>query len=243
MRLQQRADDGDERAKAALELAHDPNQFLSTVQVGITWSACWPGPTAAPRSPSRWPCRSSTCRCSRPTPSGLALGLVVAVITVLSLIIGELVPKRIGLNHPETIAVVGGGADACAGAASAARSSSLLTASTNLVLRVFGVKGHAEPHLTEDEIRAVISQGAETGALEETEESLVQRVFRVGDQRVRRDHDAARSTSNGWTSTPPSEELREFLAGHSARASSSCATARSTTCSARCGPRICCPRR
>ena len=105
------------------------------------------------------------------------------MITYLSLIIGELVPKRIGLNNPETIAswvarpmmwLSRAGSPAVA----------LLTASTNLVLRVFGIKGEAEQHLTEDELKALISQGAETGAVGATEENIVQRVFQLGDQRV-----------------------------------------------------------
>ena len=89
----------------------------------------------------------------------------------------------------------------------------LLTGSTNLVLRVLGIKGTAEAHLTEDEIRAVISQGAESGALEEHEESLVQRVFRVGDQRV-----GAIMTPRldiEWVDVDAAgDDLREFLSGH-----------------------------
>jgi putative hemolysin len=90
----------------------------------------------------------------------------------------------------------------------------LLTSSTNLVLRVFGIKGNAEPNLTEDEIKALISQGAETGAVGITEENIVQRVFQLGDQRV----------SSIMTPRPDiewidvdatEEELREFLASHS----------------------------
>ena len=142
-------------------------------------------------------------------------------ITYLSLIIGELVPKRIGLNHPETIASwVARPMQALARIGGPLVS--LLTGSTNLVLRLFGIKGQAEPHLTEDEIRAVISQGAESGALEETEESLVQRVFRVGDQRV-----AAIMTPRldiEWVDVDATDdELREFLAA-TATASSWCAT-------------------
>ena len=102
---------------------------------------------------------------------------------MLSLIFGELVPKRIGLNSPEAIASwvarpmmvlarIGGPIVA------------LLTSSTNVVMRVFGIKGDAEPNLTEDEIKALISQGAETGAVGATEENIVQRVFQLGDQRV-----------------------------------------------------------
>ena len=89
----------------------------------------------------------------------------------------------------------------------------LLTASTNLVLRVFGIKGEAEPNLTEDEIKALISQGAETGAVGATEENIVQRVFQLGDQRV-----AAIMTPRPdieWIDVDAGEEeLREFLASH-----------------------------
>ena len=131
---------------------------------------------------------------------------------MLSLIIGELVPKRIGLNNPEAIASwvarpmillsnIGG------------PFVGVLTASTNLVLRVFGIKGEAEPNLTEDEIKALISQGAETGAVGATEENIVQRVFQLGDQRV-----AAIMTPRPdieWIDVDASEEeLREFLASH-----------------------------
>ncbi len=212
VRLQQRADDGDTRAAAALALAHAPTQFLSTVQVGISLvgvlAGAYGGATIA-EPLQAWLTQFPQIA---PYAEAVALGLVVAVITYLSLIIGELVPKRIGLNHPETIASwvampmswlsrLGGPVVA------------LLTGSTNLVLRVFGVKGDVEPHLTEDEIRAVISQGAESGALEENEESLVQRVFRVGDQRV-----GAIMTPRldiEWVDVDASgEELRTFLSGH-----------------------------
>ncbi len=149
----------------------------------------------------------------RPTPTASRFGLVVGGITVLSLIFGELVPKRIGLNSPEAIASwvarpmmvlarIGGPIVA------------LLTSSTNVVMRVFGIKGDAEPNLTEDEIKALISQGAETGAVGATEENIVQRVFQLGDQRV-----AAIMTPRPdieWIDVDASEEeLREFLASHS----------------------------
>lgn len=212
VRLQQRAEDGDERAKTALALAHDPSQFLATVQVGITMvgvlAGAYGGVTiakqlAVPIANAGLPARYA---------EGIALGLVVAIITFLSLIVGELVPKRIGLNNPETIASwvarpmmwlsrVGGPFVA------------LLTASTNLMLRVFGIKGQAEPNLTEDEIKALISQGAETGAVGAAEENIVQRVFQLGDQRV-----AAIMTPRPdieWIDVAATaDELRVFLASH-----------------------------
>ncbi|HYE88456.1 MAG TPA: hemolysin family protein [Vicinamibacterales bacterium] len=213
VRLQQRAEDGDERAKAALALAHDPNKFLSTVQFGITLVGVLAGAYGGANIAARLEAPIATVPQLAPYAEGLALALVVSAITVLSLIVGELVPKRIGLNNPEAIASwvarpmmmlskVGGPA---VGA---------LTSATNLVLRVFGVKGQAEPNLTEDEIKALISQGAETGAVGATEENIVQRVFQLGDQRV-----AAIMTPRPdieWIDVDATEEeLREFLASHS----------------------------
>jgi len=212
VRLQQRADDGDERAKTALALAHDPNRFLSTVQVGITMVGVLAGAYGGARIADQVAEPIARVAELAPYADGIALGLVVTGITVLSLIVGELVPKRIALNNPEAIASwvarpmialsrIGGPAVA------------VLTASTNLVLRVFGIKGEAEPNLTEDEIKALISQGAETGAVGATEENIVQRVFQLGDQRV-----AGIMTPRPdieWIDVDASEEeLREFLASH-----------------------------
>jgi len=212
VRLQQRADDGDRRAAAALALAHSPSQFLSTVQIGISLVGVLAGAYGGATIAEPLGDAFLQVPLVAPYARGQSLGLEVAVITYLSLIIGELVPKRIGLNHPETIA-----SWVARPMLLLARIGSplvaLLTGSTNLVLRIFGIKGHAEAHLTEDEIRAVISQGAESGALEENEESLVQRVFRVGDQRV-----GAIMTPRldiEWVDVDAlGEELREFLSEH-----------------------------
>ena len=213
VRLQQRADEGDERAKAALALAHDPNKFLSTVQFGITLVGVLAGAYGGATIAEKLAQPISTVPQLAPYATGIALGVVVGVITILSLIIGELVPKRIALNNPEVIASwvarpmmmlarFGGPA---VGA---------LTAATNFVLRVFGIKGEAEPNLTEDEIKALISQGAETGAVGAAEENIVQRVFQLGDQRV-----AAIMTPRPdieWIDVDAGEEeIREFLASHS----------------------------
>jgi len=212
VRLQQRAEEGDERAKTALALAHDPNKFLSTVQFGITMVGVLAGAYGGATIAEQLAVPIAEFPQLAPYASGLALALVVGVITVLSLIIGELVPKRIGLNNPEAIASwvarpmiilskIGGPAV------------HVLTGATNLIMRIFGIKGEAEPNLTEDEIKALISQGAETGAVGATEENIVQRVFQLGDQRV-----AAIMTPRPdieWIDVDATEEeLREFLASH-----------------------------
>jgi putative hemolysin len=213
VRLQQRAEDGDERAKSALALATDPTQFLATVQVGITMVGVLAGAYGGATIAEKLAVPIATVPVLAPYAEGVALALVVTVITILSLIVGELVPKRIALNNPEAIASwmakpmtwlarVGGPAVA------------VLTSSTNLLLRVFGIKGEAEPHLTEEEIKALISQGAETGAVGATEEDILQRVFQLGDQRV-----ASIMTPRPdieWIDVDAGEEeLREFLASHS----------------------------
>jgi putative hemolysin len=212
VRLQQRAEEGDERAKTALALAHDPNKFLSTVQFGITMVGVLAGAYGGATIAEQLAVPIAEFPQLAPYASGLALALVVGVITVLSRIIGELVPKRIGLNNPEAIASwvarpmiilskIGGPAV------------HVLTGATNLIMRIFGIKGEAEPNLTEDEIKALISQGAETGAVGATEENIVQRVFQLGDQRV-----AAIMTPRPdieWIDVDATEEeLREFLASH-----------------------------
>jgi putative hemolysin len=213
VRLQQRAEEGDEGAQRALDLAHDPEKFLSTVQVGITLVGVFAGAYGGNRLAEPLGARIAEVPQLAPYADNIALALVVTVITVLSLIVGELVPKRIGLNSPELIASwvarpmmvlarIGGPIVA------------FLTGATNLVLRVFGIKGEAEPNLTEDEIKALISQGAETGAVGITEENIVQRVFQLGDQRV-----SAIMTPRPdieWIDVDAGEEeLREFLASHS----------------------------
>ena len=212
IRLQQRAEEGDHRAQAALELANAPAQFLSTVQFGITLVGVLAGAYGGARLSVPLADFLRTVPELARYADTLALGLVVAAITVLSLIFGELVPKNVGLQYPETIAAwvarpmvilskIGGPIVKA------------LTGATTLVMRVFGVKGDPEGGLTEDEIRAVISEGAETGVIEAAEESIVQRVFQLGDQRV-----AAIMTPRvdiEWVDvgiTP--EELREFLSTH-----------------------------
>jgi putative hemolysin len=213
VRLQQRAEEGDDGARRALDLAHDPEKFLSTVQVGITMVGVLAGAYGGNRLAAPLAARIAEVPQLAPYADNIALGLVVTAITVLSLIVGELVPKRIGLNNPEAIASwvarpmmvlarIGGPIVA------------FLTGATNFVLRVFGIKGEAEPNLTEDEIKALISQGAETGAVGVTEENIVQRVFQLGDQRV-----SALMTPRPdieWIDVDAGEEeLREFLASHS----------------------------
>lgn len=182
-RLQKRADEGHAGARAALELAESPDRFLSTVQIGITLvgvlSGAFGGAALAVHLAPVFDRVTFLARYSEQ----LSFGLVVLVITYFSLVIGELVPKKLALNTPETIAAV------------ISRPMNfisrwtapvvwLLSSSTNLVLKIFRRNAPAGAAVTEEEIRAMIIQGKTAGVLEETEQELMESVIRLDDQRI-----------------------------------------------------------
>lgn len=175
-RLQQRADNGDAGAKIAHELTRHPNIFLATVQIGITLigvlSGVFGGATAA-RTLASLIARVPSLA---PYASQIALVLVVLVITYLSLIIGELVPKRLALNNPEGIA-----ARVAGPMSTIARFGSpvvrLMSSSTDVVLRLLRVRHRDEPPITAEEIGVLLEQGARAGVFRESEQEMVEAVF------------------------------------------------------------------
>lgn len=181
VRLQQLANQGDAKARAALKLAESPNHFLSTVQVGISLigilTGAFGGATIATRLAVYIRLVPFLAAYSEP----ISFGIVVLLITYLSLIIGELVPKRLALNNPEKIAAIVA-IPMRALAALASPAVYLLSASTELVLRVLGITPSVEPQVTEEEIKILIEQGTEAGTFEEAEQDMVERVFRLGDR-------------------------------------------------------------
>jgi putative hemolysin len=182
-RLQQRAEEGDAAARRALHLAEHPERFLATVQVGITLVATLAGAFggAAIAEPLAARLRQYPAVAEYAQP--LSLGLVVLGITYMSLIVGELVPKQIGLNHPEKIAAVMAGPMNMVSRV-ASPLVWLLTASTRLVLRLLRIRKPDESPVTEAEIAVLLEQGTQAGVFEEEEQELVERVFWLGDQRV-----------------------------------------------------------
>jgi putative hemolysin len=182
-RLRQRAETGDARARAALALAESPDRFLSTVQIGITLVGIFAGAFGGATLAAAAAAQVAKVAVLAPYSEAIGLGVVVIAITYLSLIIGELVPKRIALNNPETIAAV------------MARPMSLLsrftapvvyllTFSTAVVLKLLRVKPSIEPPVTEEEIRALITQGAEAGVFEHSEREIVESVFQLDERGV-----------------------------------------------------------
>ncbi len=211
-RLQQRADGGDIGALRALELAKHPNRFLSTVQIGITLVGIFAGAYGGATIASHFDGYLEQFPRIAPYSEQIALGGVVLAITYLSLVVGELVPKRIALTHPEAIAArVAGPMNLVSRAA--APLVKLLSVSTEVLLRLLGVRKTDEPPVTEAEITALIEQGTEAGVFEEEEQDLVERVFWLGDQRVVSLMTPRRKIVWLDVDAPP-EMIREKLVGH-----------------------------
>lgn len=171
-RLRQRAEAGDHGARLALDLAESPNRFLSTVQVGITLvgivAGAFGGTTIA-RHLTPWIARIPGIGDSA---NEISLVLVVVAITYLSLVIGELIPKRIGLNNPEAVAI------------RVARPMmflsrlvgplvALLSHSTDGLLRLLGFRARGDVTVNEDEVRTLMQEGVRAGAFNQVESRIV----------------------------------------------------------------------
>lgn len=182
-RLQQRADDGDEGAAAALALNRSPQRFLSTVQIGITLIGILAGAFGGATLTQQLAPLFADIPALAPYATALAGGVVVLGITYFSLVIGELVPKAAALQAPEAIAsAIARPMQVVSRLASPFVS--FLTASTDVVLRVLRVRPTEGPPVTEEEIRIMIAQGAEAGIFDAAEQNMVRGVFRLGDQDV-----------------------------------------------------------
>jgi putative hemolysin len=182
-RLQHRANEGDAGARAALALAEAPGKFLATVQIGITLVGILAGAFGGATIAEQIADYLENVPALAPYGETIGLLVVVIIITYFSLVVGELVPKQLGLRAPERIA------------ASIAQPMlvlsklvapivSILNFSTRVVMAVLRVQPSTEPEITEEEIKVLISQGTKIGIFEHLEQSMVERVFRLGDLRV-----------------------------------------------------------
>lgn len=183
-RLEQRAREGSAGARRALQLSEDPTRFLSTVQIGITLigvlAGAFGGATIAAQLDARLEQIPALARFSEI----IAVALVVGTISFLSLVIGELVPKRIAMQAPERIAsVIAGPMQVIA--RFAAPAVTVLTATTTTILRLLRVAEAKGTRVTEDEIRAMIAEGRQSGAVQVGEHEMLEGVFRLGDRTAR----------------------------------------------------------
>ena len=182
-RLQQRLNEGDKRAETALDLIENPNLFLATVQIGITLVGVFVGAIggAALSQPVSTLLRRIPLLADY--AESLALAIVVVGITFLTIILGELVPKRVALHNPELIASTLAGPMVLVSKIFAPFVW-LLGKITDFVLKTMGVQPGNEPPVTEEEIQLLIDQGTQAGVFEEAEHDMVEGVFSLGDQRV-----------------------------------------------------------
>ena len=182
-RLETAAKKGNKNAKAALDLANSPNEFLSTVQIGITLIGILTGIYSGDKITRDTEAFIATFIVLKPFSHSIAVGIVVVTLTFFSLVLGELLPKRIGLNHPEGIAKA---------VAIPMKMISiittpfiwLLTVSTEFLLKILQIKPTADGKVTEEEIKAIIKEGTEVGEVQEIEQDIVERVFHIGDRKV-----------------------------------------------------------
>lgn len=182
-RLQQRAEAGDAGARAALELAANPNRFFSTVQVGITMVGILAGAFGGATLAEELAHRLESAGLGERAAGTAAVALVVLGITFLSLVIGELVPKRLAMLHAETIA---SRVARPMGALSRFGGPivSLLGWSTDAVLWVLRARRPTDGALTEEEIRIVLQEGTDAGVIEAAEREIAAAVFQLGDRDV-----------------------------------------------------------
>lgn len=182
-RLETAAKKGNTNAKVALDLANSPNKFLSTVQIGITLIGILTGIYSGDKITDDVKLFFDGFASLQPYSQSIAVGVVVVVLTFFSLVLGELIPKRIGLNYPETIAKAVAVPMKMVSVITAPFIW-LLTVSTEFVLDVFKIKPTADGKVTEEEIKAIIKEGTEGGEVQEIEQDIVERVFHIGDRKV-----------------------------------------------------------
>jgi putative hemolysin len=183
-RLQQMADEGSRAAHAAFDLASNPDRFLSTTQISITLVGILMGAFGERTLTNRLtPGLQERFPEIAPYSETIAFAMVVVVITYLTLVIGELVPKRLALHNPERLASV------------LARPMQffsrlggpivrLIGGSTNLVLKAFRLRPSEEPPVTPEEIKVMMEQGTEAGVFEEAEHDIVKSIFKLSDRAV-----------------------------------------------------------
>ena len=182
-RLQQKESEGNKSASVAIKLLEDPNIFLSAVQIGITLIGVLAGAVGGATISETLAVTLAGVAYIGEYSESISLGIVVLTITILSLWLGELVPKRLGINSPERIAIVVAGPVLFISKVFSPFIK-LMSNATNFVLRLIGVNPSNEPPITEEELQMLIMQGTQAGVFEEAEQDMVEGIFSLADQRV-----------------------------------------------------------
>jgi putative hemolysin len=184
VRLKQMAEDGSQGAKLALELAEDPSSFLSIVQTGMTLNSVFAGVFSGATMAGRFEGYLNTVSWIAPYGEIAALAITIAGVTYFSLVIGELIPKRIGLSYAEPIATHVSFAMKFL-AIIAAPVIWLLKQSTEFMLRLLRLARPRNTAVTEEEVKDLIAEGAESGIFKPAERNMLEGVMRLADRTVR----------------------------------------------------------
>lgn len=182
-KLENAAKKGSKAAKTALELAENPTKFLSTIQIGITLIGILLGVYGGDSIAAK--IAIGIAKVDFLAPYALQIGTTISVIaiTYLSIVLGELFPKRLGLTFSEPIALLMA-RPMQALSKIASPFVWLLTTSNNILTYIFGIKTTRETKATEEEIKAIIKESTEGGEIQEIEQNIVERVFELGDKKV-----------------------------------------------------------
>jgi putative hemolysin len=183
-RLEHLANQGSRGARAALRLIDDPSRFLSTVQIGITLVGIIAGAFSGATLGQRFGTWFNTFPSISPYGNSVGIGITVVGITYLSLIIGELLPKRIALTQPERVASLVAGPMRGLSLV-AAPAVWVLHVSTERVLRLLGLAGTRETTVTEEEVKSLIAEGTQAGIFVPQEQEMIEGVLRLADRSVR----------------------------------------------------------
>lgn len=182
-RLEGQAERGDSKARLALEMSSHPETFLSAVQIGITLISIVTGVYSGDRFSRDLQPVIEKVALFKPYADVISTVLIVVVVTFVSIIFGELIPKRIGLLRSEKIAKT---------VAGPMRFFArlfypvvwLLNKSSNLFFRIFNIRRMKEDAVTEEEIKTLITEGTEAGTIDEAEQEIIERVFHLGDRNI-----------------------------------------------------------
>jgi putative hemolysin len=182
-RLEYLAEKGDKKAKLALELSNHPELFLSAVQIGITLISIITGVYSGERFGRDLQPVIENIPLLQPYAETISTTLIIIVVTFLSIVFGELIPKRIGLLRSERIS------KAVAGPMKTfARVTHpfvwLLNKTGNLFFSIFNIKRSTDDAITEEEIKTLITEGTEAGTIDEAEQEIIERVFHLGDRNI-----------------------------------------------------------
>ena len=182
-RLEAMSDKGDEKAGSALRLSNNPELFLSAAQIGITLVSILTGVYSGERFSVYLKPYIENISALKPYAGTISTTIVVIIVTFLSIVFGELIPKRIGMVNAESISKYVAGP-----MRTFARITHpivwLLNKTSNLFFKLFNINRKKDETVTEEEIKAIISEGTESGTIEEEEKEIIERIFHLGDRNI-----------------------------------------------------------